>query len=308
MAECAVAKDFGKVAVVMGGWSAEREISLQSGMAVLAALQRKGVDATGVDASHDIVQVLANGNFDRTFIAWHGRGGESGELQGVLELLGLPYTGSGVLASALGMDKWRSKWLWKVAGLPVPDCVRLRAEDDFSAIAVRLGLPLFVKPAREGSSIGISKVVDVEDLPAAHAEAAKHDELVLAEQYVAGGEYTVAILGRQALPVIRIVPASGFYDYSAKYLRDDTRYLCPCGLAEEQERQLQELALNAFDQLGCHGWGRVDFLLDAGQRPYVLEVNTVPGMTGHSLVPMAAKAAGLGFDDLVWKILEGSLA
>jgi len=300
------AGDFGRVAVLMGGWSAERAISLKSGQAVLAALHRRGVDAHGIDAGRDVVQRLAGEKFDRVFIALHGRGGESGELQGALDLLQLPYTGSGALASALGMDKWRSKLLWRAADLPVPDFVLLDERSDAQAVVQQLGLPLFVKPASEGSSIGISKVRKVEDLAAAYREAARHDSLVLAERYISGGEYTVAILGERALPAIRIVPTADFYDYEAKYFRDDTAYLCPCGLTQQQELALQALALRAFELLGCRGWGRVDFLLDERGKPYVLEVNTVPGMTDHSLVPMAAKAAGMDFDELVWQIAAGA--
>jgi len=301
------ARLFGKVAVLMGGWSAEREISLKSGNAVLAALKRCGVDAHGVDAGHDVLEVLACGGFDRMFIAWHGRGGEDGELQGALDLMQLPYTGSGVLASALGMDKWRSKMVWQAANLPIPEFELLDAQSDFAAVEQRLGLPLFVKPANEGSSIGVSKVTTAGTLGAAWMVAAQYDSLVLAEQYVGGGEYTVAILGDTALPAVRIVPATEFYDYEAKYFRDDTRYLCPCGLAAQQEQRMQQLALRAFAVLGCSGWGRVDFLLDEAGNPFVLEVNTVPGMTDHSLVPMAARAAGIEFDELVLRILEGTL-
>lgn len=307
MVEVRDAKVFGKVAVLMGGWSAEREISLKSGNAVLAALQRRGVDAHGVDAGRDVLQVLAQGGFARAFIAWHGRGGEDGELQGALDLLQLPYTGSGVLASALGMDKWRSKMVWQAAGLPVPEFELLTAQSDFAAVEQRLGLPLFVKPANEGSSIGVSKVNATGGTRAAYTAAAQYDSLVLAERFVGGGEYTVAILGERALPAVRIVPATDFYDYEAKYFRDDTRYLCPCGLPAAQEQEMQQLALRAFAVLGCRGWGRVDFLLDTAGRPFVLEVNTVPGMTDHSLVPMAARAAGIEFDELVWRILEGTL-
>lgn len=298
---------FGKVAVLMGGWSAEREISLKSGNAVLAALLRRGVDAHGVDAGRDVVQVLERGGFARAFIAWHGRGGEDGELQGALDLLQLPYTGSGVLASALGMDKWRSKMVWQAAGLSVPEFELLDAQSDFAAVERRLGLPLFVKPANEGSSIGVSKVSAAGGTRAAYEAAAQYDSLVLAERFVGGGEYTVAILGARALPAVRIVPATEFYDYEAKYFRDDTRYLCPCGLPAEQEQRMQALALRAFAVLGCRGWGRVDFLMDDAGTPFVLEVNTVPGMTDHSLVPMAARAAGIEFDDLVWRILEATL-
>lgn len=308
MAEVHDAKDFGRVAVLMGGWSAEREISLKSGSAVLAALLRRGVDAHGVDAGHDVLQVLAKGGFNRVFIAWHGRGGEDGELQGALDVMQLPYTGSGVLASALGMDKWRSKMVWQAAGLPVPDFELLTAQSDFAGVEQRLGLPLFVKPANEGSSIGVNKVSTAGGTEAAYVAAAKYDSLVLAERFIGGGEYTVAILGERALPAVRIVPATEFYDYEAKYFRDDTRYLCPCGLPADQEQRMQALALRAFGVLGCRGWGRVDFLMDAAGNPFVLEVNTVPGMTDHSLVPMAARAAGIEFDELVWRILESALA
>lgn len=307
MAEVRDAKDFGKVAVLMGGWSTEREISLKSGNAVLAALQRRGVDAHGVDAGRDVLQVLAKGGFNCVFIAWHGRGGEDGELQGALDVMQLPYTGSGVLASALGMDKWRSKMVWQAAGLPVPDFELLTAQSDFADVEQRLGLPLFVKPVNEGSSIGVNKVNTSGGTKAAYVAATKYDSLVLAERFIGGGEYTVAILGERALPAVRIVPATEFYDYEAKYCRDDTRYLCPCGLSADQEQHMQALALRAFNVLGCRGWGRVDFLLDAAGNPFVLEVNTVPGMTDHSLVPMAARAAGIEFDELVWRILECAL-
>jgi D-alanine-D-alanine ligase len=242
------------------------------------------------------------------FIALHGRGGEDGTLQGALTLLQMPYTGSGVLASALAMDKWRSKLLWQAAGLPIPDYAVLDETSDYAAVAARLGLPLFVKPAREGSSIGVIKVKQAADLPAAYREAARHDDLVLAEQAMSGGEFTVAVLGAgsqlQALPSIRIVPATEFYDYEAKYFRDDTRYLCPSGLSDPAEAEMRDLALAGFRTLGCRGWARMDFLLDAAGRPYLLEANTAPGMTGHSLVPMAARAAGMSFPDLCLRILE----
>jgi len=298
---------FGNVAVLMGGWSAEREVSLKSGSAVLAALKRRGIRATGIDAGRDLVQQLQQGRFDRVFIVLHGRGGEDGTVQGALELLGIPYTGSGVLASALGMDKWRSKLVWQAAGLPAPESVVLEAQSDFSAIEASLGLPLFVKPANEGSSIGVTKVMQPEGIRAAYATALRYDRLVLAERYLGGGEYTVPILAGVALPAIRIVPAGEFYDYEAKYFRDDTRYLCPCGLGDRSERELQSLALRAFEVLGGRGWGRVDILLDDDGRPYLLEANTVPGMTDHSLVPMAAKQAGIDFETLCVSILETTL-
>lgn len=296
--------DFGKVAVLYGGRSAEREVSLKSGSAVLAALQRSGVDAHAFDPATQDLHLLLEEGFTRTFIALHGRYGEDGTVQGALELMGIPYTGSGVLASALAMDKWRTKLTWQAANLPVPAYELLTAESDFEAIAKKLGLPLFVKPANEGSSVGITKVKAAGDLRAAFEEAAKHDPLVLAEQFIGGGEYTAAILGDQALPVIKIEPANEFYDFEAKYLRDDTRYLCPCGLPGAQEKEIQHLALQGFRLIGGTGWGRVDFLMDAQGRPYLLEVNTSPGMTDHSLVPMAARQAGISFEDLVLRVLE----
>ena len=293
---------FGKVAVLLGGRSGERAVSLKSGAAVLAAMQRSGVDAYGFDPAEQPLQALAQ--FDRVFIALHGRYGEDGTVQGALELMGIPYTGSGVMASALGMDKWRTKLLWRAVGVATPDFELVQADSDFAAIEARLGLPLFVKPANEGSSIGISKVKTSGGLRPAYALAAEADPLVIAERYMGGGEYTVGILGDTALPAIRIVPANEFYDYEAKYLRDDTQYLCPCGLPADQEAQIRAEALQAFRAVGGRGWGRVDFLMDETGCHYFLEVNTSPGMTDHSLVPMAAKAAGIGFDELVLKILE----
>jgi D-alanine-D-alanine ligase len=294
---------FGKVAVMLGGESAERPVSLKSGAAVLAALKRAGVDAHAFDPAEKPLAALKDEKFDRVFIALHGRGGEDGCLQGALELMKLPYTGSGVLASALGMDKWRSKLAWRAAGIPVPEFVVVDAASDFAAIERQLGLPLFVKPACEGSSIGITKVKQAGGLRAASALAAKYDKLVLAERFVDAGEYTVGILAGQALPVIRIVPATEFYDYEAKYDRDDTQYRIPSGLTAEQESAMQALALRAFDILGGRGWGRVDIMLDHDGNPWCLEVNSAPGMTDHSLVPMAARAAGIGFEDLVVRIL-----
>ena len=236
----------------------------------------------------------------------HGRYGEDGTIQGALELMGIPYTGSGVLASAVGMDKWRTKLLWRAVGLPIPEFVMLDENSDFAAVERQLGLPLFVKPACEGSSIGVSKVRQPGELQTAWREAAKHDALVIAEQAILGGEYTVAILGEQVLPIIKIVPATDFYDYEAKYLRDDTQYLCPCGLPEAREMELRAQALEAFLALGCRGWGRVDFLMDDAGRAYLLEVNTSPGMTDHSLVPMAARVAGISYEQLVLRVLEES--
>ncbi|GAB1233806.1 D-alanine--D-alanine ligase [Ferrigenium sp. UT5] len=300
-------KKFGKVAVLMGGNSAEREVSLKSGAAVLAALQQSGVDAHAFDPAERDLHILLEQKFDRVFIALHGRYGEDGTVQGALELMGIPYTGSGVMASAIAMDKWRSKMIWQAAGLPIPEYEALTAPTDWVALADHLDLPLFVKPANEGSSVGISKVRTVAELPAAYAESARHDKVVLAESSVSGGEYTVAILGGHALPVIKIEPANEFYDYEAKYLRDDTRYLCPCGLSAADEAAMQHMALQAFALIGGSGWGRVDFLRGADDgKAYVLEANTSPGMTDHSLVPMAARQAGIGFGQLVLRVLEAA--
>jgi len=295
-------KDFGRVAVLLGGRSGERAVSLKSGGAVLDALVRSGVDAYAFDPAERPIHELEN--YDRVFIALHGRYGEDGTIQGALELMGIPYTGSGVMASSVGMDKWRTKLLWRAVGLPTPDFVLVDDGSDFNAIEQQLSLPLFVKPANEGSSIGISKVKQAGQLKKAYELAAKSDPLVIAEKFVGGGEYTVGILGDVALPVIRIVPSNEFYDYEAKYLRDDTQYLCPSGLSAEKEAQIQEEALQAFRAIGGYGWGRVDFLMDEGGKHYFIEVNTSPGMTDHSLVPMAARAYGMSFDQLVLEILE----
>jgi D-alanine-D-alanine ligase len=294
--------------VLLGGRSAEREVSLKSGNAVLGALRRQGVDAHPFDPAERDLGELKRDGFARAFIALHGRYGEDGTVQGALELMDIPYTGSGVLASALAMDKWRTKLVWQAAGIPIPDYVMLDADSDFAAVEARLGLPIFVKPATEGSSIGITKVKAPGELRAAYEVAAKYDDLVIAEQFVGGGEYTVAMLAGEALPVIKIEPASEFYDYDAKYLRDDTRYLCPCGLPAEKERAMQALAQKAFAVVGGRGWGRVDFLLDGAGNPFFLEVNTAPGMTDHSLVPMAARAAGVSFEALVVRVLQLAVA
>lgn len=294
--------NFGKVAVLFGGVSAERAVSLNSGSRVLAALQGQGVDAQAFDPAERSLTELKG--FDRAFIALHGRHGEDGTIQGALELLGIPYTGSGVLASAVGMDKFRTKLLWQAAGLPVPEYALLTADSDFADVEEELGLPLFVKPAREGSSIGITKVKTPGGLKAAYLEAAKHDPLVIAERGILGGEYTVAIVGDDALPIIKIEPATDFYDYEAKYTRDDTKYLCPCGLPEAKEKEIRRQALEAFRVLGGRGWGRVDFLMDEEGNHYFLEVNTSPGMTDHSLVPMAARVAGMDYPALVRRVLE----
>ncbi len=299
---------FGKVAVLFGGLSAERDISLISGAAVLAALQSRGVDAHGLDVGCDVVRQLEVGAYARVFIALHGRGGEDGVMQGALETLGLPYTGSGVLGSALGMDKLRTKQVWAGAALPTPEYVQLRSEADCEPALKQLGLPLMIKPANEGSSIGMSKVIDAVALVDAYRLAARYDTSVIAERWIEGAEYTAAILGREALPLIRLQTPHAFYDFDAKYHADSTSYLCPCGLDTKHETAIQQLALEAFDAVGASGWGRVDLMVDANDRPWLIEVNTVPGMTGHSLVPMAARAAGITFDELVMRILATSMA
>ena len=299
---------FGKVAVLMGGRSAEREISLRSGQAVLAALQQRGVQAEAVDAgADDFVQQLGGGAFDRAFIALHGRGGEDGVVQGLLDSLHIPYTGSRVLGSALSMDKLRTKQLWAGADLPTPPFVTLRGEADLEAVEA-LGFPVMLKPVHEGSSIGMTKVERASDLHKAWQEASRHDSEVLAESWVYGVEYTAAIVSDTALPLIRLETPREFYDYEAKYLADSTRYHCPCGLQPDVESGLQELALDAFRAVAASGWGRVDFFVDSAQRPWLIEVNTVPGMTDHSLVPMAAKVHGWDMPELVWRILETSVS
>jgi D-alanine-D-alanine ligase len=296
-----------KVAVLMGGSSAEREISLLSGNGVLQALRSKGVNALAFDPSERDLFDLKREGYARCFIALHGRGGEDGTVQGALEVLGIPYTGSGVLGSAIAMDKWRSKMIWLANGLPTPRYRILCANDDWNAVARELGLPLIVKPANEGSTLGLTKVSSVAQLPAAYELAAKkfHD-LALAEQFIDGPEYTASIVGDEALPLIRIEAPQGNYDYENKYFTDATKYICPCGLPSAKEEALKALALKAFRLAGCTGWGRVDLMLDAKGEPWLLEVNTSPGMTGHSLVPMAAKAIGISYEDLCVKILEGS--
>ena len=297
-------QDFGKVAVLLGGRSAERAISLRSGHAVLDALLRQGVDAHPFDPSEQHMEQLLQRGFNRAHIALHGRYGEDGTVQGALELMGIPYTGSGVMASALAMDKWRTKLLWEAAGITTPHHILINEQSDFAKVAQEVGLPLIVKPGREGSTIGLSKVEDVNDLPVACGLAAQHDAMVLAEQFIEGTELTAAILGDVALPLVRNEVESGLYDYEAKYLSDRTRYFCPSGVSNAQEQSIQAQALRAHRVLGCEGWSRVDVILDKSGRPYFLEINTSPGMTDHSLVPMAAKAAGISFDDLVLRILE----
>jgi D-alanine-D-alanine ligase len=297
--------NFGKVAVLMGGRSAEREVSLMSGNGVLKALRAKGVDAHPFDPAERDLTDLRREGFARCFIVLHGRGGEDGTIQGALEVLGIPYTGSGVLGSAIGMDKWRTKLVWLAAKLPTPRYRILAEGDDWDAVARDLGLPLMVKPANEGSTLGLTKVRSVAELPAAYELAAKtYRDIALAEAFVDGPEYTASILGAQALPLIRIEAPQGNYDYQHKYFSDDTKYHCPCGLAAGKEEALRALALEAFRVIGGAGWGRVDLMLDASGEPWLLEVNTAPGMTGHSLVPMAARAAGISYEDLCVRILE----
>jgi D-alanine-D-alanine ligase len=300
------ASEFGKVAVLYGGASAEREISLISGSAVLAALKRRGIDATGVDPRDESLFDLVKRGFDRACIVLHGPGGEDGSVQGALELLGLPYTGSGVMGSALGMDKLRTKRLAAAMGVMTADSVVLRTVADCELALERLGLPMIVKPATQGSSVGMSKVVNPADLEPAWRAALAVDDVVFAEKWIAGAEYTVAVLHRRVLPAIRIEAANAFYDYEAKYQRNDTKYHCPAGLSAQGEAHMASLALAAFDAVGAEGWGRVDFMSDHTGRPQLLELNTVPGMTDHSLVPMAARAAGIDFDELCWQILETS--
>ncbi len=301
------ATGFGKVAVLLGGRSAEREISLMSGNAVLKALRAKGVDAHPFDpAERDLFDLRREG-FARCFIALHGRGGEDGTVQGALEVLRMPYTGSGVLGSAVAMDKWRTKMIWLANGLPTPRYRILAADDDWNAIAQELALPLIVKPANEGSTLGLTKVTSATQLPAAYQLAAvKYRDLALAEQFIDGPEYTASIVADAPLPLIRIEAPQGNYDYQNKYFTDDTKYHCPSGLPSEREVALQALALKAFRVVGCLGWGRVDLMLNRQGRAFLLEVNTVPGMTDHSLVPKAARAVGMSYEDLCLRILEAA--
>jgi D-alanine-D-alanine ligase len=300
---------YGKVAVLMGGCSAEREISLRSGAAVLQALRAAGVDAVGIDAAdRDLLDALVKGGFSRAFIALHGRGGEDGVIQGLLQSIGLPYTGSGVLGSALGMDKLRTKQVWHSAGLPTPDFTVLANVADVGQAKDKLQYPVMVKPSHEGSSIGITKVDEADGLMTAWRLAAQYDDSVLVEQWIEGMEYTAAILGDEVLPLIRLQTPNAFYDYAAKYEADTTRYLIPCGLPAAQEAELQAMCLAAFTAVGATGWGRVDFMLDEAGKAWLIEVNTVPGLTDHSLVPMAASAKGIDFSQLVCRILDASLA
>ena len=295
---------FGKVAVLLGGKSAEREVSLKSGGMVLQALRSKGIEAHAFDPAEKDVDLLRRERFDRAFIALHGRFGEDGTMQDILEWLGIPYTGSGVLASALAMDKVRTKRMWQAEGLATAPYVVLDKDTDFKAAAKKLGVPLFVKPASEGSSVGMSKVKRAGDLEEAFALAVNYDPVVIAEKFIDGPELTIAIVGERVLPIIKIETPREFYDYEAKYIANDTRYLIPCGLPAAKEKQIQALALKAFQALGCRGWARVDVMLDKRGRAYLLEINTSPGMTDHSLVPMAAKAVGISYEELCVRILE----
>lgn len=298
---------FGRVAVLFGGKSAEREVSLKSGNAVLNALQGAGVDAFGIDVGEDFLQRLLNEKIDRAFIVLHGRGGEDGSMQGLLECAGIPYTGSGILASALAMDKLRTKQVWQSLGLSTPRHAVLASADDCRAAAAELGFPLIVKPAHEGSSIGMAKVVDVDSLIAAWQDASQYDSQVLVEQWIHGPEYTIALLRGQVLPPIALGTPHSFYDYDAKYLASDTQYRIPCGLDAAKEEELKSLSARACEAVGTQGWARVDVMQDGAGQFWLLEVNTVPGMTDHSLVPMAARAAGLDFQQLVLAILADSL-
>ena len=305
------AKAFGKVGVLFGGRSAEREVSNMSGSGVLAALQGKGIDAHAFDPGQRSLAELAAEKFDRVFIALHGRYGEDGSLQGALELLGIPYTGSGVMASSVGMDKITTKIVWLHAGLPTPRYAVLNAQSDLAAVAADLGLPLIVKPPHEGSTIGITKVSEAAGFQAAYDKAAALDDSVLAEEFVTGREFTVAILGSganaRALPIVEIVAPEGNYDYQNKYFTDDTKYYCPAALPEALTAEMQRIAVEAYRALGCEGWGRVDVLLrERDQKPFLLEVNTSPGMTSHSLVPMAARAEGISYEDLCVEILRSA--
>jgi len=311
MQDCRVRIDaphqFGKVAVLLGGNSAEREISLLSGAAVYKALRARGIDAHQLDAADDLVAALQSGAFDRAWIALHGRGGEDGTVQGLLEFLNIPYTGSRIKGSAISMDKLRTKQLFTGAGLNTPDYRLITGPQDFDSITAALGLPLMIKPAEEGSSIGLARVEREDELAAAYATAMQYGCEVFAERWAPGREYTVAVLQGEALPLVRIDAVNTFYDYEAKYCSDQTRYVCPCDVSPECEREWGEMALQAFAAVGASGWGRVDFMLGAADEPLLLEVNTVPGMTAHSLVPMAAAAAGIEFDELVWRVLETSV-
>lgn len=295
-----------KVAVLFGGTSAEREVSLKSGNAVLKALIAKGVDAHAIDTKYYSIMQLKNDGFTKAFIALHGRGGEDGVTQAILTYQNIPYTGSDILSSALTMDKLKTKQIWQACNLPIANYIMVDKNLSYSVseIVNQLGLPLFVKPSHEGSSVGMSRVNEAKELQQALEHAFQYDNSVMVESFLAGAEYTVAIVGDEVLPSIRIKPSTSFYDYNAKYLSDETQYFCPSGLDEEQEAALRSLALKAYQAVGCRGWGRVDVMFDDIGNPYLLEVNTAPGMTNHSLVPMAAKQHGWSFDDLVYRILS----
>jgi D-alanine-D-alanine ligase len=308
MRRISAAADFGRVAVLYGGTSSEREISLLTGEAVLDALKRRGIDAHAFDPARQALGELVASGTTRAWIALHGPGGEDGTVQGALEFLGIPYTGSGVTGSAIGMDKLRTKRLAQAAGVPVPGCVVLREAADLATAISQLGLPMIVKPASQGSSVGMTRVERADELPGAWRAATQHEPVAFAEPWITGGEYTVGVLQGAALPSIRIETPQAFYDYQAKYFRDDTRYFCPSGLPPAAEQELARLALAAFEACGAEGWGRADFMLDRDGRPALLEINTVPGMTSHSLVPMAARALGIDFDELAWRVLETSFA
>lgn len=300
-------QNFGRVAVLMGGRSAEREISLKSGRAVLAAIRSFGIDAVEIDVDQLVSERLKQGNFDRAFIILHGRGGEDGEIQGVLQSLQIPYTGSSITGAVLSMNKRLSKQIWQSQGLPTPKYVRLTRQSSPQQIVEDLGLPIVIKPVNEGSSIGMSKVNTLEALQQAIDLAFEYDAEVIAEQWVNGAEYTISILNGEALPVIRLKTPREFYDFEAKYLANSTEYHCPCGLAEADEKRCQELAVKAFNALNMQGWGRIDVMADQQGEFYLLEANSVPGMTDHSLVPMAARQAGISFENLVGQILQGSM-
>jgi D-alanine-D-alanine ligase len=299
------ATDFGRVAVLLGGWAAEREVSLVSGRAVLEGLRRRGIDAHGIDAGRDVIDVLGRGGYDRVFNVLHGRGGEDGVIQGALEVLGMPYTGSGVMGSAIAMDKYRTKLVLQALGLPTPGFALIRDEGDLAA-AAGLGFPLMIKPVLEGSSIGTAPVHEAEQLLPAW-QAARCFGAVFAERFVDGAEYTAGFVGGDVLPLIKLETPNEFYDYEAKYLADDTIYTCPCGLGDEQIARIDRLVLDTIRATGVSDWGRVDLMLDKEQRPWIIEVNTVPGMTDHSLIPMAGRAAGLEMPELVLSILATTL-
>lgn len=300
-------KQLGRVGVLLGGQSSEREVSLQSGGAVVAALAEAGVEHVAIDVGANAIADIQAAKIDRAFLALHGAGGEDGRIQAVLEFLNIPFTGSGVQASALGMDKLRTKQLWRGIGLSTPDFAILNSNSDWKKVIADLGGEVMVKPANEGSSIGMARVNSAQDLQAAYEAAAQYDGSVIAERLIVGSEFTVAILNGEALPPIKLETDHTFYDYNAKYIANDTRYICPCELSPAKEQELKTLALNAFNAVGCEGWGRVDVMADKSLNFYLLEVNTAPGMTSHSLVPMAAKVRGLSFAELVLTILKSSL-